>query len=160
MKHQPQKHYMDAAIDDVKSSVALNEGGPFGACVVKNGEIISVAHNSVLKDQNPTRHAEINAITLASQKLKSHDLTGCVIYSTTEPCPMCFSAIHWANIDHIIYGTDISDVQTLGFNELDISNEVLKNLANSTVTISKDFEKEACENLLEFWSHHSCNQTY
>ncbi len=160
MRYQPQKQYMDAAIEDVKTHTSLNEGGPFGACIVKDGEIISVAHNTVLRDHDPTKHAEINAIIKASQELKNHDLSGCVIYSTTEPCPMCFSAIHWANIDHIVYGTDISDVKKLGFNELDISNETMKDLGRSSLTISRDFEKEACQKLLNYWVSHSNKQLY
>jgi len=160
MAHEPNKKYMDAAIEDVKSHIPLNEGGPFGACIVKEGEIISIGHNTVLKECDPTKHAEINAITKASQKLNNYDLSGCIIYSTTEPCPMCFSAIHWANIDHIIYGTDISDVKKLGFNELSISNEKMKTLGNSPVTLHSDFEKALCQELLDYWSKHSSNQTY
>lgn len=160
MTHKPQKQYMELAIERVKSHTLNNEGGPFGACIIKNGEIISVAHNTVLKDKNPTKHAEINAIAEACRKLNNYDLSDCIIYSTTEPCPMCFSAIHWANISHIIYGTNISDVQNLGFNELTISNETMKQLGHSPITISADFERDACCHLLEYWSLHSNAQTY
>ena len=160
MNSHPEKKYMLAAIDDVHQSIENNEGGPFGACIVCDGEIISVAHNTVLKDCDPTCHAEINAIRKACKKLNSYDLENCVIYSTTEPCPMCFSAIHWANIKQVVYGTGIEDVQKLGFRELEISNEQMKNLGKSHLIITADFEREACDNLLNDWVKNSNNTVY
>jgi len=159
IKH-PQKNYMLQAISHVKSHIKANEGGPFGACIVQGDKVIALAHNTVLKTCNPTAHAEMNAIQLATEKLQNIDLSDCVIYSTTEPCPMCFSAIHWARLKHIIYGTDISDVQKLGFNELSISNDTLKTLSKSNILISSDFERNACAELLQYWSSQSNNQTY
>ena len=160
MTHKPQKQYMGLAIEQVKLHTSANEGGPFGACIIKDNVVLSVTHNTVLKEHNPTKHAEINAIAEACRKLNSHDLSGCIIYSTTEPCPMCFSAIHWANISHVIYGTTISDVQKLGFNELSISNQTMKQLGNSAVNIIPDFQRAACCQLLKYWTEHSNAQTY
>jgi len=160
MNHTPDKSYMQAAIDAVKEHMPHNEGGPFGACIVKNGKIISIAHNSVLKDRDPTCHAEVNAIRQAAKVLNNFDLSGCSIYSTTEPCPMCFSAIHWANIGQIIYGTEIADVNALGFNELTISNVTMKKLGNSPVSIVPNFEREPCQQLLTFWQENSAQTTY
>lgn len=151
---------MQMAIDDVKRTIANNEGGPFGACIVCQGKVISTAHNTVLRDKDPTCHAEINAIRLATKQLGTHDLSNCVIYSTTEPCPMCFSAIHWANIDQVIFGTNITDVQKLGFRELEISNQVMKDLGNSHLNIISDFERDHCQDLLNFWSKNSNGQVY
>lgn len=146
--------FMQAAIDDAKNGVKAGEGGPFGACIVKNDDIIAVAHNTVLLE-DATCHAEINAIRIASKKLAMHDLCGCTIYSTTEPCPMCFSAIHWANIDKIIYGTNISDVSCLGFRELTISNQDMHRLGSAQLDIVADFMTEECKDLLTFWQTHN-----
>ncbi len=151
---------MHAAIDAVRANLEKNVGGPFGACIVRDDEILSVAHNSVLHDHDPTCHAEINAIRATAKKIGSHDLANCVIYSTTEPCPMCFSAIHWANIEKIVFGTRIEDVQKLGFREMSISNEQMKTLGNSPVILVPDFEKPSCQQLLQDWQKESDHLTY
>ncbi|MBI5223362.1 nucleoside deaminase [Candidatus Micrarchaeota archaeon] len=125
---------------------------PFGACIVDSfGEVIAVGHNTVLTKNNPTHHAEINCISHACKRLGSWDLSGCTIYSTTEPCPMCFSAIHWARIKRVVYGTNISDVRNLGFSELSISNKKMKDLGKSKVRITSDFLRPECLELLLFW---------
>lgn len=95
-------------------------GGPFGAVIIKDNIIISKAHNTVLKDNDPTAHAEINAIRKACQKLKTNDLEGCIIYTTCYPCPMCMSAIIWANIKTIYYGNTKEDAANIGFKDDDI----------------------------------------
>ena len=82
------KKFMQIAIQSAESGILRGQGGPFGACIVKNGKILATSHNSVLKKKDPTCHAEIEAIRGASKKLKRFDLSGCEIYSTTEPCPM------------------------------------------------------------------------
>ncbi len=143
---------MGLALKSARQGIRKKEGGPFGACIVKNNKIIATAHNTVLKSKNATCHAEINAIRLASKKLKTWELNGCEIYSTTEPCPMCFSAIHWARIDRVYYGTDIRDVKALGFNELTISNFKMKRMGKSKVKIKDNFERSACLTLLQEWS--------
>ena len=152
--------YMLAAIDHVKAHICDNDGGPFGACITHGNKIISLGRNTVIKDVDPTCHAEINAIHAATKVLNRIDLSDCTIYSTTEPCPMCFSAIHWAKIGQIVYGTNIGDVKKLGFNELDISNETMKHLGKSPVKITAGFEKDACEALLDYWQQHSEQQIY
>jgi tRNA(Arg) A34 adenosine deaminase TadA len=124
---------------------------PFGSCIVKGGEIVSAAHNTVLARKDATDHAEMNAIRLACRKLGSHKLSGCVIFSTTEPCPMCFSAIHWAGIGAIVYGTNISDVKRLGFSELTISDMEMKRKWHSEVAITRDFMRGECLALLKLW---------
>ena len=130
---------MRLAIDTVRAHLAALEGGPFGACLVRGDEVLAVAHNTVLKDLDPTCHAEMKAIRLAARKLQSYDLSGCEIYSTTEPCPMCFAAIHWARINRLIYGTTISEVVRLGFNEITIDNRRMQDLGRSRVAIYQVF---------------------
>lgn len=148
----PKREFMKQAIDEVMTHIEKVEGGPFGACVVHGNRIVAVTHNTVLRDSDATCHAEVNAIRMASKELKTFDLSGCAIYSTTEPCPMCFSAIHWARIPHLVYGTNIQDVQKLGFNELSISNQQMKNVGHSQVNITGDFLREECEKLLVKWA--------
>jgi guanine deaminase len=91
--------YMKLAIERAKETVAENIGGPFGACIVKDGKVIAVASNNVLSSHDPTGHAEVNAIRKASEALGTHDLSGCIMYATGYPCPMCLGAMIWAKID-------------------------------------------------------------
>lgn len=145
---------MKKAISSVKQGIRKGEGGPFGACIVdKKGKVISVAHNTVWKNCNPTSHAEVNAIGMASKKLKTIDLSGCTLYSTNEPCPMCFSAAHWAKIDKIIFCTSINDAAMFGFNELKISNFALKRYGKlKKPIIEQDLQYyDECHNLLKEW---------
>ena len=152
--------FMLAAIEEARKGSSSGEGGPFGAVVAKEGRIISSAHNSVLKDNDPTQHAEIKAISEAARELGTYDLSGCDLYTTTEPCPMCFSAIHWARIGKVIYGTDIKDVKELGFNELTISVSEMKERGASPVEISSGFMRTECEDLLKFWESLPDKQVY
>lgn len=151
---------MKIAIHSALAGIQKGEGGPFGACIVKNGKVIASAHNQVLKNQDPTCHAEVQAIRLASKKLRSFDLTDCEIYSTTEPCPMCFAAIHWACIKTIYYGTNIADVAKRGFNELSVSNALLKKKGRLNIALRKGFERKACLQLLKKWDGIEKKKTY
>ena len=110
--------YMQEAINSAYLGIENNEGGPFGCCIVdKNNNIIAISHNKVLKNSDPTAHAEVEAIRLAGKKLNSHDLSGCKLYTTCEPCPMCLFAIMWANIDEVYYGCDRKDAANIGFRD-------------------------------------------
>ena len=124
---------------------------PFGACIVKNGKIVACTHNKVWSNTDITAHAEITAIRAACKKLKSIDLSGCTIYSTTEPCPMCFSACHWARIDKIVYGASISDAKKAGFNELQISDAHLKKEGKLSVKLEGAFLKKENQALFRKW---------
>jgi tRNA(Arg) A34 adenosine deaminase TadA len=117
------------------------EGQPFGACIVKDGEVIACDHNVVWASTDITAHAEVYAIRNACKKLDSIDLSGCTIYSTCEPCPMCFTAIHWARIGRIVCGARIEDAKKYGFNELSVSNHELRDKAGSRVIINKLYER-------------------
>lgn len=156
----PVKKYMQIAIEEAKKNLKSLYGGPFGAVIIKNGKVLAKARNTVLKDNNPTAHAEINAIAKACKKLKTFDLSGCVLYSTTEPCPMCFSACFWARIDTICYGTEIADVKKLGFNELAISNKAMKSLSKAKVKIFSKCMHKQCLDLLNQWDSLKSKRTY
>ena len=151
---------MQIAIQEARRGCARGEGGPFGACIVRRSRLLARSHNQVLKTQDPTRHAEVCAIGLASKRLGSCHLTDCEIYSTTEPCPMCFAAIHWARIPRIYYGTSIGDVQRLGFNELAVSNRTLKRLGRSPIRLFPGFCRRDCLKLLKSWSKLPHRRTY
>ena len=133
---------------------------PFGACIVKGKTVIAVAHNSVWKDTDPSAHAEINAIRIACRKLKTVDLGGCVLYSTCEPCPMCFSACHWARITQVVWGCRISDARRLGFNELLISSRKMKEAGRSPVSVLRDFMRGDCLRIFKEWKKLSTSLPY
>lgn len=144
--------FMELAIEAALTGIRSGSGGPFGAVVVKEDQILSVAYNTVLDTNLPTRHAEINVIEKAALAIGNIDLSGCELYSTTEPCPMCFSAIHWARVDKIIWGTRIDDVGRLGFNEMFISPEKMKKLGRSEVKVEGPFMRKECLEVLKAWS--------
>lgn len=109
--------YMEEAIKLSKDNLITNNGGPFGACVVKNGEIIGRGNNQVIGNNDPTAHAEIMAIRDACKNINSYDLSDCEIYTTCYPCPMCLSAIIWSNIKKVYYGNTIEDAENIGFRD-------------------------------------------
>lgn len=151
--------YMKLAVEEARKNIRSMTGGPFGACIVKNGRVIAVARNTVLKN-DATCHAEINAIRAASKKLGKYDLSGCVIYSTTEPCPMCFSAIHWARIRTIIFGTRTSDAKKIGFNELNIPAAKLVSMGKLKIKITGDVLLDECWKLFYDWSARKNRKLY
>lgn len=110
-----------------------NIGGPFGAAIVKNGEVICVESNSVLRDKDPTAHAEINAIRSACRKLKTYDLSDCELYATGSPCPMCLSAIIWANIKTVYYSGKYEDCKKIGFRDDFIFNFIKNDCKNDDI---------------------------
>lgn len=118
---------MKLGIEEARKTMNEGFGGPFGAVIVdSNYNVIAVASNTVLKDNDPTAHAEINAIKKACKKLNTHDLTGYKIYATGYPCPMCLSAIIWANIKEVYYGTDLKDAEKIGFRDQKIYDFINK----------------------------------
>ncbi len=160
MNTRPKKKWMALAIKSARKGMEKPAGGPFGAVIVCGRRVIAVTHNTVLKNHDATCHAEVNAIRLASRKLKRFDLSDCVIYSTTEPCPMCFSAIHWARIAKVIFGTSIADVQKRGFHELSIPSRKMKREGKSPVSLKAGFMKKECLALLEDWDQKENKKVY
>lgn len=123
-------------------------GGPFGAVIVKDGEIIAKGVNRVTSNTDPTAHAEVNAIREASKKLGTFDLSGCVIYSSCEPCPMCLGAIYWAHLDKLFYANTKSDAKDIGFDDSFIYDEISlpkEKRKIPTIQISNDKALEAFE---------------
>jgi len=143
--------YMRLAINAARKNLKTFKGGPFGACIVKGDKVLAVAANTVLC-QDATCHAEVNAIRIASKKIKGFDLTGATVYSTTEPCPMCFSALHWARVEAIVYGTTVNDAARAGFNELKITNKTLKSLGKAKIKITAGVLVTECKALFKDWA--------
>ena len=110
---------IELSIENVK-----NGGGPFGAVIVKDGEIVATGVNRVTANHDPTAHAEVSAIRAACQKLDTFDLSGCEIYTSCEPCPMCLGAIYWAHLDKIYYGNNKTDAARIGFDDSFIYDEL------------------------------------
>lgn len=109
--------FMKQAIEEAYEGIKENHGGPFGSVVVKDGKIVGKGHNTVLLNNDPTCHGEIQAIRDAAKNLQTFDLSGCEIYTTAEPCPMCLGAILWANIKTVCYGCSQKDTDDIGFRD-------------------------------------------
>lgn len=108
---------MTEAIQEAREGIRKKHGGPFGAVVVKDGAIIGRGHNQVLVNHDPTCHGEIMAIRDACKNVSTHDLSGCTLYTTAAPCPMCKGAILWANIQQVYYGCTTEDTDRIGFRD-------------------------------------------
>jgi len=117
---------MQEAIKEAYIGIKKGHGGPFGTVIVKDGVIIAKAHNTVIKDKDPTAHGEINAIKAAAKVLNTFDLTGCELYTTGFPCPMCMGAIQWAGIKTVYYGCNLHDTTNIGFKDDMFYNNPLK----------------------------------
>jgi len=118
--------FMKIAKELSEDNLRTNVGGPFGACIVKDGKIIGKGSNHVLKNNDPTAHAEIEAIRDACSNINSYDLSGCELYTSCYPCPMCLSAIIWANIKKVYYGNAKEDAADIGFRDDFIYNYINK----------------------------------
>jgi tRNA(Arg) A34 adenosine deaminase TadA len=153
------KEHMESALAALSHGIRKGDS-PFGAAVVKNGKLVAVAHNTVLQDKDPTAHAEVNAIRKAAKKLRTHDLKGCVVYSTCEPCPMCFAAIHWANCDGVVYGAGIADAKRCGFRELSISNARMKSLGKAKLFVVSGVMRKECAQAMAEWKKLKNRKTY
>ena len=143
------KLFLRKAITLAKESIKAG-GGPFGAVIVKDNVIVAEASNSVVTDSDPTAHAEINVIRIAAARLSSHELTGCTLYSSCEPCPMCFGAIYWAGIKRVVYGGSRVSAERAGFSDKFIYDEIALFPDTSTVDFLKLLDAEA-EEVFEVW---------
>lgn len=131
--------YMRMAINEARKGIRAGHGGPFGAVIVKNGEVIGKGHNQVVKNNDPTCHGEMMAIHKACKKLGTFDLSGCEIYTTGEPCPMCMAAILWANIEKVYYGCNIVDTEGIGFRD-----KIFYEMQNKRSEMVIELDRKAC----------------
>ena len=155
--------FMDVAIDLSDDNFDKSYGGPFGACVVKDGEIIGKGINRVIKNNDPTAHAEIVAIRNACKRIGSHDLSGCELYTSCYPCPMCLSAIIWANIKKVYYANTKEDAADIGFRD-DYIYEYIDKLAegheNKRVLNLKSMNREEAQEVFERYKQEEDKITY
>jgi len=151
--------FMREAIKICEKGVKLGQT-PFAAVIVKNGRIIAKGHNEVWKNADTTAHGEIVAIRKANKKTGSIKLKGCTIYSTTEPCPMCFAAIHWAEMDRIVHGAFIRDAKNAGFRELTVSSRRMKIKGRAKVKITGGVLARECREQLKRWKKLNKCKTY
>jgi tRNA(Arg) A34 adenosine deaminase TadA len=153
------EHWMRLAIETSRRGIEAGQS-PFGAVIVKGDELVVAAHNVVWLETDATAHAEVNAIRLACRKLGTIDLRGCRIYSTTEPCPMCFAACHWAKLDQIYFGTSIPDANASGFSELFISNQQMKDQGRSPIGITPNVLRDEAAELFRLWQAKAGRKVY
>jgi tRNA(Arg) A34 adenosine deaminase TadA len=141
---------MRMAIELAENNVIREQGGPFGAVIVKDGMVLARSANKVVPNNDPTAHAEILAIRLACQELNTFDLSGCEIYTSCEPCPMCLGAIYWARIDKIYYANTKADAAAVGFDDAFIYEELDKPLDKRKLPIVQLMRDEAM-NTFKLW---------
>lgn len=135
---------MQMAIDLANKSVATG-GGPFGAVIVRNGEVVARGTNNVTKLNDPTAHAEVQAIRNACSELATFNLEGCTLYASCEPCPMCLSAIYWAGIDRIFYANTRADAAAIDFDDSLIYDEIPKSPTKRKIPAEQFMRDEALE---------------
>lgn len=140
--------YMKEALKEAYTGIENNHGGPFGSVIVKNNQIVGRGHNRVLYKKDPTCHGEMEAIRDACHNLGTHDLSGCELYTTAEPCPMCLGAILWANIKTVYYGCNRMDTDMIGFRD-DAFYEYIK--GDTELLDMQEINREGCLELFEVY---------
>lgn len=132
--------FMELAINEAKKGIRNKEGGPFGSVIVKDGKVVGRGHNKVVANNDPTAHGEMMAIRDACNRLGTFDLTGCELYTTSEPCPMCKCAIMWANIKKVYYGCTVNDAEDIGFRDVVFATQSPESI---------EVDRSECLNLFE-----------
>ncbi len=153
------KDYMKRAIELSREHMNENHGGPFGAVIVKDGKIISEGWNQVLVSNDPTAHAEVQAIRKASQNIQNFDLSGAEIYTSCEPCPMCLSAIYWARIKKVYYANTRQDAADIQFDDDFIYQEIPKAIEDRKIPMEQVLRTEALDVFKE-WQKKSDKTSY
>jgi guanine deaminase len=151
MNTEQQESFMREAIQLSLSNLESCNGGPFGAVIVKDGQIIARGANKVTSTNDPTAHAEVVAIRQACEKLQTFQLTGCEIYASCEPCPMCLGAIYWARLDKLYFANTKNDAAAINFDDKFIYEELEKPLEDRTLFTSQLLRDEALE-VFKKWS--------
>ncbi|MFC3559680.1 nucleoside deaminase [Pedobacter jamesrossensis] len=158
-KKEQHEEFMRMAIELSIKNVSESIGGPFGAVVVKDGKVIAGSANKVTSTNDPTAHAEVSAIRLACIELNSFDLSGCVIYTSCEPCPMCLGAIYWAKIETIYYANTKVDAENIGFSDKFIYEELDKPMDSRTLPVVQMMRDDAMQ-AFKLWETSSMRIDY
>jgi guanine deaminase len=151
--------FLRLAIGAAREGMAAGQS-PFGSVVVRGTDVVAMAHNTVWRDTDPTAHAEVNSIRAAARALSSIDLSGCTLYSTCEPCPMCLAAIHWAKIRRVVYGAEIGDAASAGFSELRVAARELARMGGSKLVVEGGLLSGECRELFEEFRWANAGKTY
>jgi guanine deaminase len=133
--------FMRIAIEEARTGITAGHGGPFGCVIVRDGKVVGRGHNEVIKQNDPTCHGEVTAIRDACKNLGTYDLSGCELYTTAEPCPMCRGAIMWSNIRKVYFGCNIADTDSIGFRD--------KVFYESPEDISEELDRKECLEVFE-----------
>jgi tRNA(Arg) A34 adenosine deaminase TadA len=150
---------MRRTIDVTRRGIAAGQS-PFGAVIVQDGRVIAESHNTVLRDNDPTAHAEVNAIRAAAAALKTYHLHGCTLYSSCEPCAMCLAASHWAKIDRIVYGAVVADALRAGFSGLQVPARQFAELGNCHLIVEPGPLGPECAHLFDDWKANGNDRPY
>ena len=150
---------MRRAIDVARLGITQGQS-PFGCAIVQGPQLLACRHNTVLASTDITAHAEINALRSACQATKGIHLTGAVVASTCEPCPMCMAALHWAQVDTVYYGATIEDAQQAGFNELQLPAADVLRLGGSRVRLVAGVLRDECRQLFTLWLQRPEHRSY
>jgi len=150
---------MQLAIEKTLAGIAAGES-PFGCALVLGDKVLAVEHNTVLSSTDITAHAEVNALRTACRLHADITLPGAIVATTCEPCPMCMSALHWAQVEHVYYGATIEDATAAGFNELQIPCEQIATLGGSRVKLSGELLAKECRELFAIWGARGDRRVY
>jgi guanine deaminase len=151
--------FMERAWAEAKNGMQAGDGGPFGAVVVKDGQVVSAGHNQVLANHDSTAHAEIVAIRKAEKIMATHDLSTCSIYTTCYPCPMCLSAILWARIKTVFYGCTMQQAAAIGFDD-QVFYDAVCDPENSSMIEMMPCEQDTCLTLFSDWQKMDGREMY
>lgn len=141
---------MRLALDAARRGIERGQA-PFGAVIVRGGDVLACEHNTVRLDGDPTAHAEVRAIQEACKRAGSHRLDRATLYATTEPCPMCFAAIHWAQLERCVFAARVEDAKGFGFAELQIPTADLRAVGVRGVTVEPEVLRGSSLELYELW---------
>lgn len=153
------KTFMDIAFKEARQGMLAGDGGPFGAVVVKDNKVIAGGHNTVIASQDSTAHAEIVAIRKAEQELGTHDLSGCELYTSCYPCPMCLGAIMWARITRVYFGCSTEDAAAMGFDDR-VFYEAIADPGSNRLVALEHCDSQDCRALMQEWLKQEDRTTY
>ncbi len=145
------QHFMRLAIAAARAGMAAGQA-PFGACVVRDGVVIATAHNTTMRDCDPSAHAEVNAVRAACRTLQCVDLSDCAVYTTGESCLMCFACCQWARVATLVHGATVADAAAVGFGELHVPNRELAARSERPIMVIGEVERAACRQLFVDWA--------
>lgn len=152
--------FMKVAKELSEENITTNAGGPFGACIVKDGKIIGKGSNHVLLNNDPTSHAEIEAIRDACKNIDSYDLSNCELYTSCYPCPMCLSAIIWSNIKKVYYGNTKEDAESIGFRDNYIYEFIKNNNSDKNILDLESMDREETIKVFEEYTKKEDKEIY